>query len=84
LLGGWTLEPNDRTLHAALVLAGGANVDVAYPHRCAVHHDPQTMAADLIVADGTVKRHIRNILGKVQAHSRLEAVARARDIGIIR
>jgi LuxR family maltose regulon positive regulatory protein len=53
-------------------------------HLLAAGRSTQTIAADLIVADGTAKRHIRNILGKLQAHSRLEAVARARDIGIIR
>ena len=43
----------------------------------------QAIAAELIVAVGTVKRHVSNIMGKLQAESRLEAVARARALGLI-
>ena len=43
----------------------------------------QEIAQELIIAIGTVKRHISNILGKLGAHSRLEAVARARDLQLL-
>ena len=43
----------------------------------------QMIADELIVAVGTVKRHVNSILGKLQAQSRLEAVARAREIGLV-
>jgi LuxR family maltose regulon positive regulatory protein len=43
----------------------------------------QMIAEELIVAVGTVKRHVNSILGKLQAQSRLEAVARARDLGLV-
>ena len=42
----------------------------------------QAIAAELVVAVGTVKRHVSNILDKLQAQSRLEAAARARDLGL--
>lgn len=41
------------------------------------------IAARLYIAVGTVKRHINNIYGKMQVHHRTEAVARARDIGLL-
>ena len=43
----------------------------------------QAIAHELVVAVGTVKRHVNSILGKLQAQSRLEAVARARDLQIV-
>jgi ATP/maltotriose-dependent transcriptional regulator MalT len=41
------------------------------------------IAQELIVSEGTVKRHIGNLMGKLDVHSRLEAVARARALGLI-
>jgi LuxR family maltose regulon positive regulatory protein len=43
----------------------------------------QAIARELVVAIGTVKRHVNSILGKLQTESRLEAVARARDLGLV-
>jgi len=43
----------------------------------------QAIARELVVAVGTVKRHVNSILGKLQTESRLEAVARARDLGLV-
>jgi LuxR family maltose regulon positive regulatory protein len=40
----------------------------------------RAIADELVVAVGTVKRHISSIMGKLQAESRLDAVARARDL----
>ncbi len=42
----------------------------------------QVIAAELIVAVGTVKRHVSNIMSKLGVQSRLEAVARARELGL--
>jgi LuxR family maltose regulon positive regulatory protein len=41
------------------------------------------IAQELVVAVGTVKRHIANILSKLQVDSRLAAVARARELGLL-
>ncbi len=43
----------------------------------------QDIAEELIIAVGTVKRHINSIMGKLPAQSRLEAVARARDLHLV-
>lgn len=44
----------------------------------------QEMADRLVVAVGTIKSHVNHILGKLDAHNRLEAVARARELGLIK
>jgi LuxR family maltose regulon positive regulatory protein len=41
------------------------------------------IAERLFIAVGTVKRHINNIYGKLQVQRRTEAVARARDLGML-
>jgi len=41
------------------------------------------IARELVVASGTVKRHVSNILRKLHVASRLAAVARARDLGLV-
>jgi LuxR family maltose regulon positive regulatory protein len=43
----------------------------------------QEIARELIVALGTVKAHIHNIYGKLDVARRTEAVARARQLGIL-
>jgi LuxR family maltose regulon positive regulatory protein len=43
----------------------------------------QQIADDLYVTVGTVKRHLHNIFGKLDANSRTKAVARARELGLI-
>ncbi|HWI63332.1 MAG TPA: LuxR C-terminal-related transcriptional regulator, partial [Symbiobacteriaceae bacterium] len=44
----------------------------------------QEMAAALVVAIGTVKAHVHQILVKLEAPSRTAAVARARELGLLR
>ena len=41
------------------------------------------IAARLFLAEGTVKNHVTNILGKLGAAGRLQAVNRARELGLI-
>ena len=44
----------------------------------------QAIASELVVTLDTVKKHVSHILGKLGAASRTEAVARARELGLIR
>jgi LuxR family maltose regulon positive regulatory protein len=41
------------------------------------------IAERLVIAHGTVKRHINNIYGKLGVQSRTQAVAKAREIGLL-
>jgi LuxR family transcriptional regulator, maltose regulon positive regulatory protein len=43
----------------------------------------RSIADQLVISVGTVKSHINHILGKLDAHSRSEAAARARKLGLI-
>ena len=43
----------------------------------------QEIADRLIIAPGTVKRHINNIYGKLGVQSRTQAVARGREVGLL-
>jgi LuxR family maltose regulon positive regulatory protein len=43
----------------------------------------QAIASRLVVTPDTVKKHVSHILGKLGAANRTEAVARARDLGLI-
>jgi LuxR family maltose regulon positive regulatory protein len=41
------------------------------------------IAAELFVSTNTVRTHVRHIYAKLDAHSRTEAVARARELGLL-
>jgi DNA-binding NarL/FixJ family response regulator len=41
------------------------------------------IAAQYFISLDTVRSHVKNIYQKMQVHSQLEAVAKARDAGIV-
>ena len=41
------------------------------------------MAEKLFVSEGTVKTHVHNLIGKLNAQSRSHAVALARELGLL-
>lgn len=41
------------------------------------------IAQRLVIAVGTVKNHLKNIYGKLEVRSRIQAVNRAREIGLL-
>ena len=43
----------------------------------------QQAAQRLVVATSTVKKHLENVYGKLGVHNRTQAVARARDLGLL-
>lgn len=45
--------------------------------------DNNAVAARLGIRYGTVRSHVRNVIAKLNAHSKMEAIVRARQLGII-
>ncbi len=43
----------------------------------------QEIAEELVIAVGTVRTHLKNIYGKLDAHSRVQAVERARALNLL-
>ena len=41
------------------------------------------IAAELFVSTNTIRTHLRHIYAKLDAHGRAEAVARARQLGLL-
>jgi LuxR family maltose regulon positive regulatory protein len=66
---GLAVPLTDRELEVLRLLAAGKS--------------NQRIAHDLVVALDTAKRHVTHILGKLGAANRTEAVARARELGLI-
>jgi len=52
-------------------------------HLMALGRTNQEIAQQLIVAPGTIKAHTASIYRKLDVANRTEAVARARDLGIL-
>ncbi len=44
----------------------------------------QEIADRLVITVDTVKRHVSNILGKLEVNNRTQAVARSRSLGLVR
>jgi ATP/maltotriose-dependent transcriptional regulator MalT len=64
------LDPlSERELEVMSLLAGGAS--------------NYEIGEQLVVAISTVKRHVSNIFSKLSVSSRTQAVARAREIGLL-
>jgi LuxR family maltose regulon positive regulatory protein len=47
------------------------------------HLSHAEMAEELVVSVNTVRSHVKNIYGKLGVHSRMEAVERARELGLL-
>jgi DNA-binding NarL/FixJ family response regulator len=64
------IEPlSDRELEILRLIADGAS--------------NKEIAASLVIAEGTVKNHVTNLLGKLGVTGRLQAVNKARELGIL-
>jgi LuxR family maltose regulon positive regulatory protein len=59
----------EREMHVLRLLAAGAS--------------NRAIADQLVISLPTAKKHVTNILGKLDAHNRTEAVARARALHLL-
>ena len=46
-------------------------------------HSDRAVAERLVVVVGTVKKHLSNVYGKLGVRSRTQALARARELGLL-
>jgi len=46
-------------------------------------HSTQKIAEQLVVAPSTVQTHLKHLYSKLDAHSRTQAIARARALGLV-
>ncbi|MCB0153326.1 MAG: response regulator transcription factor, partial [Anaerolineae bacterium] len=60
---------SDRELELLQLVAGGSS--------------NKEIADSLFITVGTVKKHLNNIFGKLDTKNRTEAVARARELGLV-
>jgi LuxR family maltose regulon positive regulatory protein len=51
--------------------------------RTTMHLKAPELAVELCVSPNTVRTHIRHVYAKLDAHDRNEAVARARELGLL-
>ncbi|HTP09274.1 MAG TPA: LuxR C-terminal-related transcriptional regulator [Anaerolineae bacterium] len=49
----------------------------------AANRSNQEIAQELVLSVSTVKWHVTNLFGKLQARNRLEAVTRARELNLL-
>lgn len=67
----------------------GAGLDVLTPREREVlqwmteGYSNQQIADKLVLSEGTVKFYVHNVLDKLQVHSRTQAIARGRELGLV-
>ena len=79
-LAGSSPAPSDRPRPPAEALSGRELRVLRY---LPTHLSAPEIASALAVSTSTVKTHLRNLYGKLGAHSRAEAVERARALGLV-
>jgi LuxR family transcriptional regulator, maltose regulon positive regulatory protein len=72
------LSPQSSTLVEPL-----SGRELAVLHLVAAGHTNQAIAQKLVIEVGTVKRHVHSILGKLGVQNRTQAIARARELGLL-
>jgi LuxR family maltose regulon positive regulatory protein len=91
-LARWLRALPDRVLQAHLPLAAllpSRSRGILTPRELQVLRligrgaSNREIAQTLIVSTGTVKKHLNNIFGKLEAQNRAHAVARGRDLGLL-
>jgi LuxR family transcriptional regulator, maltose regulon positive regulatory protein len=78
-----TAPPGSRAVGAAGLIEPLTGRELEVLRLLAAGRSNQRIARDLVVALDTVKKHVTHVLGKLGAENRTEAVARARQLGLI-
>jgi LuxR family transcriptional regulator, maltose regulon positive regulatory protein len=87
LLAQWEVKPHGASQEN--VFSSGELIESLTPRELEVIHlmalgkTNQAIAQQLVVARGTIKAHTASIYRKLEAANRTEAVARARDLGLL-
>jgi len=68
---------------AALLVEPLTEREMEVLHLLATGCSNKEIAQKLVIAVGTVKNHLKSIYGKMEVHSRVQAVNRAREIGLL-
>jgi LuxR family transcriptional regulator, maltose regulon positive regulatory protein len=89
VLSGETLPSPNDTAHQEAVQSPGEPIEALSERerevlqRLAAGMSNQAIAQEFIVSVGTIKTHLNNIYGKLNVHSRTQAVARARALHLL-
>jgi LuxR family maltose regulon positive regulatory protein len=89
LLAAYYRESSGRLASQAKTLPGGELVEPLSERElevlrlAAAGKSNQEIAAELVIAVGTVKKHLNTIFGKLSASSRTQAIARARELELL-
>jgi LuxR family maltose regulon positive regulatory protein len=89
VLKGETLSPSKETAHQGTVQSPGEPLEALSERelevlqRLAAGLSNQAIAQEFIVSVGTIKTHLNHIYGKLNVHSRTQAVARARALHLL-
>ena len=95
--GSRGIAPDDVThLLSGIAEAPGAAISRTQPlieplserelqvlHLLSAGKSNQEIAGELVLATGTIKRHLNNIFGKLNVSSRTQCAARARELGLL-
>jgi LuxR family maltose regulon positive regulatory protein len=76
-------ESTTATAVSELLIEPLSERELEVLRRVAAGYSNQEIAQELVLAGSTVKKHIHNIYGKLGVGSRTQAVARARELGLL-
>ena len=83
LLQLWTLTPVRLPVAPSLALPVALTAsELAVLRRLAGGHPYAQMAGELTVSLNTVRSHAKHLFAKLDVHSRTQAIARARELGL--